>query len=165
MELRLIPEGILVCKRAFCIAHDIGETTFHRLVDSVKKGHVVAAPQYSDRSSIGRNLDIHDDLGRPWSISLNREQLSAMVIPNSSEALYCFTWLDDLFRSIGDHMPNINEIHLDSVTVKKQIYGQYAAEHHEMRLPSLKYSSLVDIIWNACFPYVKIRQYKVTKQL
>lgn len=160
LEIRIIPEGPPVCRRAFCIAFDIGESTFHSLVEKIKCGAVSAVPTLSDRSAIAPTLNLYDEIGQRWSIVLEREQVSAMVISNTSESLFAYTWLDDLFRFIGDHMPNLNEIHLDSVTIKKEIFVQYMKEQQALCIPHLKYSRFIDV-WNACFPYVKIRQYKV----
>jgi hypothetical protein len=56
---------------------------------------------------------------------LSREQVAAILIPNSPVSLSCYAWMDDYFKLVGDAIPNKeNEIHLEPVEIK-EIYQEY----------------------------------------
>ena len=82
------------------------------------------------------------------------------MLPNGEASLNCFVWLKHFFSNCGDDQPNRDEIHLDQM-FKNEVYAEYLEDFagvYDDR-PTLTYPSF-DKIWNECFPYVKIREYK-----
>ena len=69
--------------------------------------------------------------------------------------------MEEVFDLIGDSMPNSNEIHLEADVLKKELYKEY--QHHMINIYNefdyLSETVFYDL-WSACFPHVKIRQYK-----
>ena len=82
------------------------------------------------------------------------------MLPNGEASLSCFVWLKHYFSNCGDDQPNRDEVHLDQM-FKKEVYADYLEDFagiYDDR-STLSYPSF-DKIWNDCFPYVKIREYK-----
>lgn len=103
-----------------------------------------------------------EKIAKRYNIQLSRDEVAASVLPSGEGAVNCYVWLKEYFGNCGDDQPNRNQIHLDHTT-KLEIYDEYVfdlrlAEHDDRSL--LSYSSFVNDVWNTCFPYVRIREYK-----
>lgn len=82
-----------------------------------------------------------------------------LTVPNSSESVTCFAWMQYYFDLIGDAMPNkMGEIHLEPVEVK-EVWKEYCIDMNGSGEPTLSLSSFRSI-WNSCFQHVKIREFK-----
>ena len=71
----------------------------------------------------------------------SKEQLAAMIIPNTPAALSCYAWLHDFFSNIGDVMPNTDgEIHLEPTEIQavwEEYYsGAYNIDHFVIAVSS-----------------------------
>ena len=71
-ELRLIPEGPIVCARSYQIAHNISKHSYQRIVDGIKAGISHMVPSYNDSSVVDDpSIKVSDDIGRAWNITLS----------------------------------------------------------------------------------------------
>lgn len=87
--------------------------------------------------------------------------LPIMLLPNTSEALTAYVWMQNRFKAQGDSCPTSREIHLEPIK-KEEIYKDYV---HEIKTDRLKlnivtYDQFVRM-WVHYFPHVKIREFKV----
>jgi hypothetical protein len=99
----------------------------HGYIDGIVKDFKDGVRSY-DRPSNGRTnrsfLSHLESLASFHGIKLTREQMQAMTIPNSIQSLSCFGWMRNFFDSVGEHQPNVDEIHLDPCTVT-HIFEEY----------------------------------------
>ena len=128
-------------------------------VDSIKQGAAQIVRPYNDLSTVDSSFKISNDLGEEWNITMSHEELSAIHLPRSGPSLNLYIWLEEFFKFVGDHMPNVGEIHLDNATVKLSVYNKYKEDTLLYQFSPLSYNRFCEI-WNLCFPYVKIREYK-----
>jgi len=97
-------------------------------VDSIKQGAAQIVRPYNDLSTVDSSFKISNDLGEEWNITMSHEQLSAIHLPRSGPSLNLYIWLEEFFKFVGDHMPNVGEIHLDNATVKLSVYTRSMVE-------------------------------------
>ena len=45
-----------------------------------------------------------------------------MRIPNGPKAMFAYTWMDKIFKLIGDVQPNSDEIHLEAMSTTLATY-------------------------------------------
>jgi hypothetical protein len=76
-----------------------------------------AAPASSEsaRSALQTFLGNHH-------IRLTNEEMGLLHLDNGSKSKACYSYMKFVFKCIGDHMPNSDEIHLD--TMSKQFFYQ-----------------------------------------
>lgn len=80
-------------------------------------------------------------------------------VPNSPTSLNCYCWMDHYFELVGDKIPNSDgEIHLEP-TDMRSIWKEYLIDMRHAGERFLCYSAFNNM-WNHCFPYVKIREFK-----
>ena len=85
-------------------------------------------------------------------------QVSALNLPISELASRVYAWIADYVASCGDEQPNQNEIHLDPDSYTR-IHGLYAHDCELLHQESASYPYFMSI-WDKCFDYVKMRQFK-----
>ena len=72
-----------------------------------------------------RTINFVDDLENKYHLSLDHRQRATLDLSNTTKSMSTFLWLENIFKFIGDSIPNINEIHLDSGTQKKTLWEKY----------------------------------------
>lgn len=170
ISLKVIPDGPEVCRKAFQYFFGITENNYFSMCNMLKLGIVnsqralgdtsrVSGGSSSHSSSNNRIIPVTNVFGDRFNVDVTARDIGLMNLPNTPRAHQLFKWLDDLFDIIGDYMPNIQEIHLDSITVKKQLWDMYCEELKLICKEPLKYTTFLEIM-NSCFPHVKIREYK-----
>lgn len=116
----------------------------------------------SDRSCLDKSFTFTEaeKLAKKYDFPLSNQEIGAALLPRGEKNLYCFTWMQEYFDSVGDYEPNCNEIHLDPVT-KKEVNFEYVIASNRMNddRPILGLSAFVNL-WNKSFQHVKIREYK-----
>ena len=162
-----------VCRERFMICYDMKHCYLEQLCADVKKGLNSSATPLSDKSnvSIRKNSDtgkyIQDIINKTKQQGLNitREQISMMKLPNSVDAIIAYGWMEFYFNLLGDTESNIDEVHLDPVTIES-IFAEYCFDmgSDEKSMPNCGIKPLSKTVfvelWKKCFPYVKIRQFK-----
>ena len=85
-------------------------------------------------------------------IKLNKFQNAALVLPNSSECIACFAWMDDFFNIAGDSTPNNRgEIHLEPTPIL-DIWTEYKDMMVETGMAYVDLPRF-SMIWKDCFPH------------
>ena len=118
-----------------------------------ESGDVSYDDQLNDRSSVPTDDDFQRNL-KPLVISkkgsLTDKDTSVMILPNTSKARFCCTWIHWYSTSFGDHIPNSDEIHLATVE-KEELWLEYRADVGVSE--AVCYSQFVTI-FNNHFPHV-----------
>lgn len=94
-------------------------------------------------------------------IELTTEELQALKIPDSQQAMDCYGWMSWVFDLVGDKAPNKNEIQLDYVRVT-DVYQEYLEDFNKSESPSDKpvtYQQFAKL-WREIFWFVRVRLYK-----
>ena len=77
---------------------------------------VVSEPPFSDKTE---PLDLDHSaiklLAKAYDIEVSNSQTAMMLIPNGEKALSTYTWMNEIFKLIGDVQPNSDEIHLEAM--------------------------------------------------
>ncbi|NDB83452.1 MAG: hypothetical protein EB127_12100 [Alphaproteobacteria bacterium] len=155
------------------LCYDIKHCYLEQLCTDVKKGLSTSTTPLSDKSnvSIRKNSDtgkyIQDIINKTkqQGLNLTREQISMMKLPNSVDAIIAYGWMEFYFSLLGDTESNIDEVHLDPVSIKS-IYDEYCFDMgcDVKSMPNCGMQPLSKTVfvelWKNCFPYVKIRQFK-----
>ena len=121
-----------VCKERFMLCYDMKHCYLEQLCADVKKGLNSSAIPLSDKSnfSIRKNSDtgkyIQDIINKTkqQGLNLTREQISMMKLPNSVDAIIAYGWMEFYFNLLGDTESNIDEVHLDPITIES-IFSEY----------------------------------------
>jgi len=93
-------------------------------------------------------------------VRLSKLQLAALQLPNTPDSLACFAWLEFHFDMVGDCIPNTDgEIHLEPTKVC-DIFDEYVSSVVQTGNGRHLRASQFFGIWKACFPHVKIREFK-----
>jgi len=96
---------------------------------------------------------------RQRGLRLSRDQRAMIALPNTSESILCYCWMETFFKMIGDEIPNSSgEIHLEPMFYK-DVYSEYATDLAETGLAVIGIKTFVGI-WKSSFPHVKIRIFK-----
>jgi hypothetical protein len=132
-----------VCHTCFEQVYDIG----HRFLDdirvSVKNQRLQRSADvpFSDKTSyVDSKLFVKQlekrckQMGNPLSYA----QVAAILIPNTTASLSCFSWMKGHFDLVGDSMPNSEEIHLEPILLR-EIYEEYKDDMHYTETVSTDY--------------------------
>ena len=129
LELQLEAGGKIVCPKAFQIAYNIGHTKFQYLCDVVKRS---GASIYESIENLtcknARMVCVESNAATKkfFNIPDTADLRALKVLPDTPMAMQTYVWMKAYFDLVGEHMPNEwEEIHLDSCTVKKEIYLEY----------------------------------------
>ena len=158
------------CKFAFAKFYGLAPCTVDRIIKELKFGERSYASKTVDMS---RSMDdprfselIAGMRGeaRKLGFELTQDMMSNTVLANTSGSLECFNWLKRYIQLVGDPQPNrCGEIHLDGNVNYRQIHEEYLADMQVRKGVSttqvLEYNTF-RLLWQNCFPHVKIRQYK-----
>jgi hypothetical protein len=96
---------------------------------------IIRRIKFGDRSGVGPFRDDSKgadkvfvtniiNLAEKYEITLSPLQVAALQLPNTEASLSCFTWLKSFFETVGDHIPTVNEIHLDPQSVRS-VHNEY----------------------------------------
>jgi len=157
-------ERVRVCQKVFLKAYDISGSNLDELQKLIKNeyvGHMQS--DFTDRSTASRDTVASVQRKYGVELCLDRQSLGYALIPNTAAAKLCAGWFDYFFNLVGDKAPNCNEIHIEPCT-KQSIYSEYhdtisCLYPENAKEYLLGYSQFAQV-WNDCFPYCKIRQYK-----
>jgi len=72
----------------------------------------------------------------------SKQQLAAMIIPNTTASLSCYAWQHDHFDNVGDFMPNTDgEVHLEP-TEMQSVWEEYysGVQHIDLLVVTISYS-------------------------
>jgi len=113
----------------------------------------------------GRNLFVFNQhflisLLIPCLDGLDPYMVRAALQPFSQRQQMCRVWMEDYFKTFGDHQPN-SEFNKLSVLTKRDVYDTYKQEFaikHSPARPVVGYSTFTEL-WNVMFPYVTIRPF------
>ena len=72
--------------------------------------------------------------------------------------LIAYAFLNYFFKLVGDYAPNSDEIHLEPMEIK-DVYKEYEEEYKRTPQWLLGYIGFCKL-WQDCFSYVKIREFK-----
>jgi hypothetical protein len=154
-----------VCRVRFELVYDLGKTYVFLLGKEIKAGIVNSETNMSDRTGVGaistRKLVMDEvkSLSLREGLHMSREQLSALVLPNTPASLECFAWMKSHFTIIGDNAPNkSDEIHLEPMLIK-DVYKEYKDSMTEKGIEHLQPTAFGNM-WLTSFSHVKIREYK-----
>ena len=129
LELALVPGGQIVCGQAFRNCYDIGYTTFKRLCQDIKKGHVGSAPDLTSKNFRAEALKRRESTTDYFKIPDSAELLAMEYCPDSPKAMQTHAWMKQYFEVMGEIMPvgwgTHKEIHLDSGTRKSDVWKEY----------------------------------------
>ena len=129
LELALVPGGQIVCGQAFRNCYDIGYTTFKRLCQDIKKGHVGSAPDLTSKNFRAEALKRRESTTDYFKIPDSEELLAMEYCPDSPKAMQTHAWMKQYFEVMGEIMPvgwgTHKEIHLDSGTRKSDVWKEY----------------------------------------
>lgn len=123
---------------------------------------VVSGTALGERTKLSReSLRTMEAVAETNQITFTRNQRSALSMPNGSNSIRAYAWMNDHFSFIGDEQPGKGEIHIDSVE-KREVYGEYLLDFgaNDMMDKSVAESTFCQV-WQHCLPFVKIRKYKV----
>ena len=87
-----------------------------------------------------------------------RVQVQAMSLPNTQSSVDCFAWMDTYFNLVSDDMPNLDEKHLEPITIQ-EIHSEYVADMKHSERPYFSVQAFGEF-WIKIFPHVRIRQFK-----
>lgn len=152
-----------VCRSCFAGVYDVGDTSLTAYCAEVKKNIKNGDGDLNDRSnSFAYDAEFQRAfarLAKTRGRKLSHTQIAAIQIANTSTALATYSWMDYFFKLVGDFIPNSNdEIHLEPITIQ-EIHDEYVIDMEHQGDESLGYEAFLRM-WNSCFPYVKIREYK-----
>jgi hypothetical protein len=143
--------------------YDIKHSWLDKLCLEVKQNIVASAPILNDDTGpISKDFEKQlIDLAILKNYTLTHFDLAMLRIPNSPTSLSCYAWFATYFSLVGDNIPNGSgvgdgdEIHLEPCNVSS-IYEEYIRDYPDDHL------SLTNVykLWLACFPHVKIREFK-----
>lgn len=96
-------------------------------------------------------------------LGIDRQSLGYALLPNTIASKLCAGWFNYFFNLVGDKAPNSSEIHIEPCT-RLSIFNEYhdtitCLYPHKTEDYLLKFTCF-NKIWNTCFPFCKIRQYK-----
>jgi len=154
-----------ICRDRFMLCYDIKHCYLEQLCTDVKKGLSTSTTPLSDKSnvSIRKNSDtgkyIQDIINKTkqQGLNLTREQISMMKLPNSVDAIIAYGWMEFYFSLLGDTESNIDEVHLDPVSIKS-IYDEYCFDMgcDVKSMPNCGMQPLSKTVfvelWKNCFP-------------
>jgi hypothetical protein len=89
--------------------------------------------------------------------SLDKFEMAALAIPNTSASLCCFAWMDDHFNLVAESEPNSAHMTIEPITFE-EIFDEYVFDMDLDKEPSVSITSFRRI-WCGCFPHVRRRPY------
>ena len=129
LELTLVPGGPIVCGQAFRNCYDIGYTTFKKLCKNVKNGQSSSAPDLTSKNMRREALKRRQSSVDYFRIPNSAELLAMEYCPDNPKAMQTYVWMKQYFEVMGEAMPvgwgKHKEIHLDSGTLKTDIWKEY----------------------------------------
>ena len=125
LNLQLEPTDQIICSKAFYIACGIGKTTFKALCKEIKTQQTNDLGRFHHAFETKRSVKIVYEIEKKYNIVLDHRQRASSELPATSKSLATFIWIENIFKFIGDSMPNADEIHLDSSTERKTIWREY----------------------------------------
>ena len=129
LELTLEPGGPIICGQAFRNYYDIGYTTYKKLCKQVKERKLNSEPDLTVKNSRGAALKRRDCKLSFFNIPNSDELLAMEYCPDSPKAMQTYVWMKSYFEVMGEMMPvgwgQRKEIHLDSGTLKTEIWKEY----------------------------------------
>lgn len=163
-----------VCREAFCRTYNITDNQLQGLAKKVKnKETVLDSSLYIPPSLNSTEVDVLTNPSK--AVEKYCEELHVEIEPTMrgyanlrDTALdhVCYAWLKTFFDNNGDAQPNAEEIHMDPIpklVVFEEFKNDISVLNNESRdgvlLPVHGYRNFCDL-WNRCFDYVKIREYK-----
>ena len=147
-----------VCRTAWARAFNISHHMLDSLAQEYKSGQLGAKSRaLNDHSHSCK--DYHSAMNKLQLVTDNPSKyLAGMILPNTDASKEAYYWFKEYFEICGDHMPNSNEIHLESQD-KIEIYEVYKREC----LHKFHYTHW-DWLWTNLYPHVKIRVYKQVRK-
>ena len=125
LDLQLESTGDIIWSKAFYIACGIGKITFKALCKEIKTQQTDDLGRFHHALDTKRSVKIVDEIEKKYNIVLDHRQRASIDLPATSKSLATFIWMENIFKFIGDSMPNADEIHLDSSTERKTIWREY----------------------------------------
>lgn len=153
-----------VCRACFQNCYGIANSTVIYIDGEIKNGEVASV---RERPFGDKNCDppVSDEvinalkaLLKKRNRELTQKQQAMLRIPNSPSSFTCYTWMANHFDLVGDKMPNKNEIHLEPIGIE-EVFEEYVEDMVAAKTPSIHLRSFYSM-WENCFPYVKIREFK-----
>jgi len=89
--------------------------------------------------------------------ALDKYEMAALAIPNNSQALECFAWMDDHFDLVCESEPNSGHMTMEPITFE-EVYDEYLWDCDLIKSAVVSLTSFRRI-WNGCFPHVLRRPY------
>jgi hypothetical protein len=87
-------------------------------------------------------------------IDSTRQNIVSMILPNTEGSIEMYYWMEEYFNLVGDHMPNSNEIHLETMPFK-DLHKVYLDESfHKLSAVHFRW------VWTNMFHHVKVREFK-----
>jgi hypothetical protein len=158
-----------VCHTCFQHAYEIGESQLYDIHKQVKHGWMTSDPgarRAAGSGAGGQSGELkHNpvfvkklcELAMSRGYSLDKYEVAAMAIPNNSQALTCFAWMDDHFDLVCESEPNCGHMTIEPITIE-EVYDEYAMDLGLCKETTVSLTSFRRI-WKDCFPHVHRRPY------
>ena len=100
------PLSLCSFRRAFCFAFGISEHLLKSISEGMKAGSRCHTTAQETAKRPELSLAELKEVAAKYGLSLDKSQLQAGVMPNSSQAFLCKYWMADYFHRCGDPIPN-----------------------------------------------------------